>query len=147
MKITIGESYVLIAGGRESPEDLRFNAQAQLQIQQRLRAVHGKALHRGNVMNTLSFQITREHESFAAAELYLLTHAAAIPTSGDITIDTEGGESAHQILWSDAVVHVVDSQQIGVSTIHRYTITGGELALVPPEPVPDPEPPDPEPEV
>lgn len=125
MKIEIG-SYVLCAGGEESPEDLLREAADTIQVVPRLRAAWAKVFNRGNRVHTLRFSITRSHASIKAAEEYLVTHPDAVPTTGDITITTEGAAPTTKTL-KDGTCHAYAARQIGCSTTFTYTITGGEI--------------------
>lgn len=134
MKIEIGESFTLIQGGAESPEDLEVNAECLLQVAEGVRASAPKAFNRGNRATTLKFQITRTYASAGAAEQALFEHPGEIPTEGDITITCEpGGESATVITLSDATVHAFAARQIGLSIQWRYTITAGAVSIEEPE--------------
>lgn len=130
MKIEIGESFTLIAGGAESPEDLEVNAEALVQVAQGVRAAEARVFHRGNVQHRLTFQITRTYASAGAAEAALFEHPAEVPTEGDITITVEPCDATAKVATlTDAAVHVFAARQIGRSIQWRYTITAGGITV------------------
>lgn len=134
MKIEIGESYTLIAGGLESPEDQAVNAQEAVQLIEAIRAASIQAINRGNLARVHTFQITRSYDSIGAAELALFKHPGEIPKSGDITITVEPcDESAPYITLANATVHAYAAVQTGKSIQWRYTITSGACSITEPE--------------
>lgn len=134
MKITLG-NFSLADGGDASPEDLRVNGSYQVQTGQFLRGSVVSLFPRGNQANTITFACTREHASYAAAQAFLFTHAATLPTSGTVTFtseDWEGGVTAYTAVA--AAISGREGSQAGVTTRHQYTIlcgalTGGSLGL------------------
>lgn len=133
MKIVIGGSYTLIAGGAESPEDQEVNAQELLQVAEALRAVSAKAYNRGNLVRTHTFQITREYASIGAAERALFEHPTQVLKTGNIVITFEPCTGSDPyITLTDATVHAYAARQTGVSIRWRYTITSGAGTITTP---------------
>lgn len=128
MKIEIG-AFELFAGGQDSPEYLRISREDSVEPSGPVGAANGRVFNRGGRITRIECQKTKEHATVAAAELYLLEHPDEVPTTGDVTITSEtvGMTAGTEKILKNATVHAFESEQIGCSTIFRYTITGGAL--------------------
>ena len=79
---------------------------------------------RGNVRNTVSFVIDRQHANNEAAVIHILTYPDSLPNQAALRIsqDYEAFQMADACLVSAEIVAL-----IGRSTQIRYTFTGGPL--------------------
>lgn len=127
MRIRIAD--FLLAGDSElAPDSLTIDAERQVQIVQRLRALASKPIARANTLTTISFTVTREHDHVRAAETYLLKHEADIPATGQVTFECEGDDGVESRFAFDAAeLKTTSARQIGVSTLHSYTLIGGRI--------------------
>lgn len=88
---------------------------------------------------TISFQVARLHASIDAAELYCLDHDAAIPSGTfaiPITIKFTTFQPDGTPLYRYLLGGNVESHQLvlplGITTVHSYTITGGQITATEP---------------
>ena len=134
MKILI-DNFSLAAGGTESPEDLRIEGRREVQAVALLRAATATVLPRGNRLNTISFTITREHDTYGDAESFLFAHAATLPASGTVSFYCEDLGGAQVLYTAQAAAIRSDlGTQRGVTTRHAYVVacgplTGGSVGL------------------
>jgi hypothetical protein len=79
---------------------------------------------RGNIRNTISFVVDREHADMAAAAVYLLATPDSLPGQGALRISEgiEAYEMADACLVSAELVLLT-----GRSTQMRFTFTGGAI--------------------
>ena len=82
-------------------------------------------IDRKNEKTVVTFQRTRLHASIAAAEQFILEHADAIPRSGKVEFISDN--SAVTRFLEPAAISVVESSYLGVTTVHRYQIVGGQM--------------------
>lgn len=134
MKITIepatGRPFELAGHGHTSPADLRINGELVAETAEYLRATVVDVFNRGNRRTSVTFSVTREHASVEAAQLYLLRHEVNVPRSGLVTFEAE---QARGSLWMyDAVLNTVSSSHVGATTLHSYSILGGEISNINP---------------
>lgn len=129
MKILIGK-FILCGGVSENEhqENISFSDRQLIQIREYLRGKAAAPADRGNSLITYTFTVTRQHDDLQVAEEYILLHSAAIPRTGDVLFECEGmtGEK-RQLKLTDGVRTEHHAIQIGVSTIHTYTLQGGSL--------------------
>jgi len=129
MKVKI-DNYSLASGNLEGVSNFRINGQRQAQIGQFLRAEDVKVFNRKNLQTNVSFTVTRLHESLMIAEIFILQHDRDVPAQGLVTFiaGDEGGKQIERYL-NAAMIQVSERSFIGVSTMHSYTIIGGELLI------------------
>ena len=132
---TTGQDYWLTGSNpQEWPDQLRVNDQILEQVAEFCRAEQIKTFNRGNARTTVAFNISREHASGAAAEYFILTHAASLSRDGLATfvvVTDSGGEI--EVYLPNAVVRVTGHSHIGCSSHHSYDIIGGKLTLTKPQ--------------
>ena len=110
---------------RESAKDLRIGVSRSSQESKRIRAAGITVFGRSNRKTSISFQIQREHTSYAEAQLFVCSHDLDVPEFGRLMITMDDDSSAS---LEEAVCVQVDSQIIaGVSTITAYAFIGGKL--------------------
>lgn len=132
MKIKIN-NYPLADGALEGVSQFKINGQRVSQVAQFLRAAAVRVFNRGNLQTTVTFAITRAHESLMAAELFILEHDLNLPPQGLVTFTAGGAETQETERYlADAMITVSDREYIGVTTIHHYTVVGGELLKIKP---------------
>lgn len=79
---------------------------------------------RANHTNTRGFQISKQHATHAAAVTWFNTHPDGLGESGLLKI-TAGAATENLV---DAVLVSVDRVELtGVSTVMRYSFTGGQF--------------------
>jgi hypothetical protein len=132
MRILIGKT-VLFEGKLSGPEDgWRVRSVDEVQEIEGLRADYKQVVNRGNTVNVLTLQATRDHGDNRTAEIFALTHKSTLPVSGDITLICESQTGAQTTLTlSDGTIHDVEIEQHGNCTISRYTMSGGEISTYP----------------
>lgn len=90
-------------------------------------------LHRGQRMGSVRFGSARTHESYAAAEAFLLELLRDFPrTTGDVVCEasSDGGSTVlATITFTDATVQLIDFRQVGITTLLTWSVRG---ALVEP---------------
>lgn len=102
--------------------NLSLRASRSAQVTSRIRAASADVYDRGNLIYTLSFDVSRIHATLAAAELYLIDHPAAVPPSGTLTLTTAANTRTF-----DAVLLDISSSHVGLTTRHTYTLNGKRL--------------------
>lgn len=79
---------------------------------------------RGNYSNQLSYAVSKQHASAAAAKAWFHRHPDELPAAGELRI-TEGTDADSM---ADAVLQNVERVELtGRSTVMRYTFTGGQI--------------------
>ena len=129
MKISIGK-FILCGGvsANEHQEDISFSDRQLVQVCEYLRGTAAAPIDRGNSLITYTFTVTREHANLLVAEEYILIHSRDIPRTGDVVFEAESMTGAtKQLTLTDGVRAQHQARQIGVSTIHTYTLQGGAL--------------------
>lgn len=123
----------LATGGRESPAGFQINGQQTVQIAPILRSATAGVYGRGNKYLTITFNITRQHASVAAAQTFLWTHALTLPKSGTAVFYQDNEDT---VVVADAVLTAFEQSYTGRSTKHIYTLAGRSAEVVttlPPE--------------
>lgn len=129
MRVTIGNT-VLAPGGTSGPEQLEKDWEDELDIWHPAgEDGEGRSEPRiqnlGGRVTRVTFEVTREHANFQAAEEYWLTHERTLPRTGAVEIRSEGvGGRFSRIRLPQATLHAGNARIVGKATIHRYTITG-----------------------
>lgn len=121
MEIKIG-SVVLAPGGRSGPSGMTLRFHRSEQIRRAIRAPGVTVFDRKNLIMTCSFKVYRVHDSAAAALVFIFDHSIAANTVGQIEF-IKGATSRK----TNGSCIVEEAVQIGRSTVHTYTLTGGAL--------------------
>jgi len=113
----------------ERPKNITINGQLLTQPGRFLRGTQRRMFNRNNKGTTITFEIAREHASQIAAEDYLLIHSAGLPESGLCRLTAEDPELdiARNFDLENATLSADTSRQVGVTTVHTYTIEGGKI--------------------
>ena len=82
-----------------------------------------KPKNRGNTLLQVRFTVSKVHDSFTAAQLYLMDINSLVPTQGPIRIDFEDQVTTR--LVPDATIEVTPLPILGVRTTLSYTIKYG----------------------
>ena len=130
MKITIdpGSGPVEIAGeGRDGVSEVVINGKRSTQVLQYLRGAYAKPVNRGNLHHTISFSVSREHSSNAAALKYNLLHTASMPEAGLVKFQLTDDALVEKRYLKDAQLLVTSAKVLGVRSIINYQIQGGKI--------------------
>jgi hypothetical protein len=123
MKVKIG-TFFLSNGDDESPQNLSVEERRKSNTADGLRWKQVKLFDRGNRQTTISFKVSRLHDTIAAAESYVLLHGLNVPAQGVAEFVLSDNSS----LFLDAAeCEVTASEHIGVTTNHSYTLIGGQI--------------------
>ena len=130
MKVTFAGT-TLAAGDREAASGFSVQHVRAVQVADYVRGTFGGAWARGNKRNAISFAVSRVHADLETAMEFVLDHPDSLPTSGLLTIETNAGTGDR---WIDnAVLQSVDLvAYAGTTTVHRYSLIGGEVLDVDP---------------
>ena len=82
-----------------------------------------KPRNRGNTLLQVTFTVSKVHDSFTAAQLYLMDINSLVPKQGPIRIDFEDQVTTR--LVPDATIEVTPLPILGVRTTLSYTIKYG----------------------
>ena len=115
----------LAAGGLESPDKLTINGQRNTQPFFGLRSPSAKYRDRQNARTTVSFDITRLHDTTADAQAYMLLHQSTIPGSGTVAFYAQDNK---KYIMENSVVETMHQSHIGRTTKHSYQLTGGQIS-------------------
>jgi len=129
MLVSIG-NYSLCDGTRAGgvgTTRLRFRVNRKIQVQEIFRAEQVSTFDRGNRQTTATFEITRTFPSQEEADVYVLEHEETVPSSGlvSFTAFQPNGQKVVRYLAGGKLESHELIEQIGVTTRHQYTITGG----------------------
>lgn len=128
MKILIGN--ISLARGHdhtEEPYDFSLHHTRQTQMATLLRSSSSKWYDRGNQTITITFSVTKKHDTIESAQQYVIQHAIELnDLSSQLIIIEE--PSQKQFILSDAVMSEVTSSSIGITSTHFYKIIGGNLS-------------------
>lgn len=128
MRIRIGNTW-LAAGGRQSPVDLSVNGQQVIEDAQFFGALAATYYGRGKRSTELTFTVEREHGSLKDAEVFLLTHWADLPRSGDVVVECGIGDDTQSVALKGAVLESMPQGIYrGRSTRVTYTLRGGLIS-------------------
>jgi len=130
MSETITMGAVSLAESTDSVSDIAIDGAQVGQAQAALRAAAVKVRNRGQRAVTVTFTRTHApHASAIAARTFLFTHEIELRDITATTCDFTFGTSEYTL--SDAVLTSHRAVQIGLTTRHTYTLTGGTLAATP----------------
>lgn len=107
------------------PSGLTIVGSVEMQPGKYIRATSAEYFNRGNQTNQVSFSISRAHSSVAAAEAWMLMHTVTVPRAGTVTFNL--GSTSYRLL--NAVLNIPKIEQVGVSVMVDYAITGGLMEL------------------
>lgn len=127
MKITL-DTTTLAAGGAEGPRNLRVSQARGVQQSDFVRATYGDQWARGNIRNTITFEVTRIHGSIREASQFILDHAQSLPSSGLLILaEITADGTSRRFLPGAVLVNVDCLRQVGASTEWAYVLIGGEI--------------------
>lgn len=113
-----------------SAGDITIEADHTRQRVNRVRAANAMFYDRLNLATTVRFSTTRTFSTVAAAELWSLDYDAAMPRTGALVLEsTTGTRYLH-----DAIVSPPDRRVYGCSVALSYTVQGGAISAVNPDP-------------
>jgi hypothetical protein len=132
MRITItapgGSPEALCDHGRESPSGLTPQALRSVEVLSFVQALFAKPKNRGNMLNQLTFSVSKEHTSHTAAQIYLFRLNETVPTVG--TLDIELEDQRTHIEAFNATLEFAPMPIIGVMTTVTYTIKYGAINAI-----------------
>jgi hypothetical protein len=109
----------------------RFETSLQpiLDTLRKFRADYVEIKDRGNRLNSILLQISREHTSSDAAAEYITMQNQAVPNVGllELTFYAADGSERHFFLVDAGVSQGTGGIVIGCTSTHSYSIVGGEL--------------------
>ena len=131
MLVSIG-TYSLCDGTRSGGVGvtrLRFKVDRKLQVAELFRADAISTFDRGNRKTTVTFEVSRTFASQEAADVFILTLEDSLPSTGIVTFTAflPNGQKVVRYLAGGKVQSHEMLEQIGVTTRHQYTITGGTI--------------------
>ena len=117
------------SGGAEArgPEGLRVEGGPQIQAQPFLRAEHVKQFNRGNSRWVATFGVWRTHATLTIAQDFLINHPGTLPTVADMLCTITLNDDSLRYLTTPFVEIVESDQRLGLTTFHRYRLSGGKL--------------------
>jgi hypothetical protein len=108
---------------------LRFKVERKVQVVEAFRAWEISTFDRGNRKSVCTFEVSRTFATQEAADVFVLTLEDSLPSSGIVTFTAflPNGQKVARYLAGGKVESHELVEQIGVTTRHRYTITGGMI--------------------
>jgi hypothetical protein len=144
LSITIGS--LTLATESDAVSELRLGGEIATEVLRGLRAPLAKPVNRGNHLDTVSFSVTRTHESLVEAQKHLVSHYlkfrnlfAAAPTApvvpGTILYNPVATGIHARFAWDSGSVYapyllnatpesLPEGTHTGVTTIFNYTLRG-----------------------
>lgn len=140
MKVTVGpigqpvpKQFVLADHGVTTVADFRFAGQRTIEVVDLIRAADVRIFDRKNRRSTVTFRVSREHDSHAAAEQFIFDHEMACPATGMLTIECITPSGARKYYYIRGVgIEVVEATYKGSTTFHTYNIVGGMITKTKP---------------
>jgi len=130
MRIWIDTTELTSSDAKQWPSDLRFNGRAVTQEGQFLRSAQARMFARSNLKTSIGFKIEREHTSIQSCQVFMFTHYIALPLSGTVKFQSQSSAGSKRLFYlANAAVEVVDFHQIGLRSIHEYSVSGGKPTL------------------
>lgn len=133
MQVSI-DSYPLTDGtlsGGFALSEMRVNVQRIFDVVVPIDAINPECYDRDIRKTVVDFQVTRLHASFAAADIYVADHDAAIPSSGPVLfLPTSGPFSPASNVRFLIHARLISHQLVklnGKATTHAYHIEGGRF--------------------
>lgn len=106
------------------PDGLTVNGRTIAQPLMPIRAAAATIFGRGNLITTLSFQVSRRYTTVASAAIYAATHPGSVVRTGTLTV-TEG---AVVKTMYNAHLEDVQCRHIGATVFITYKVSGGVLS-------------------
>jgi len=136
MLVTIG-NYNLVDGtpqGGLGLTGLRFSVKRKIQIVEPLRSEQAAPINRANKLTTCTFSVIRNFPTQDAADVFLLMHESDLPDSGVVTFIAlkNNGQKVLRYLTAGVIQSQDMTPQVGLTTVHSYTIAGGLMTSMPP---------------
>jgi hypothetical protein len=122
---------VLAGSGPEGTSNFRLNSRTLVQEADFLRAEDGSQFDRKNIRNVVSFRTYKLFADEADAEAWLLERGDTILGRGLVTITCTSANKQIERYLRNAVVKATNGEQIGVTVIIDYEITGGKFRSTP----------------
>lgn len=112
-----------------SPAGLTFDGSRAVQVDEFVRGDYPQFRDRGNKATTISFSVTRMHNSYGEAEIFCLEHENELPIVDDLSITgvKSNGGTIRRIAKKAALQNVRSQHRAGVTTVHSYQFLVGEL--------------------
>lgn len=133
VKITSNDTPPLIAVLCDSPDPLpvfglTVNGERQIAVVPLYQSLYAAIHNKKNRVNRISFQVSRLHESEAAATAFLLDHDGEIPEYGTIEIraTSEDGTSIARWFTNSGVPSVSLVRRNNLTTVWRYELIAGQ---------------------
>jgi hypothetical protein len=134
LKSTTGES-TLCHGATQGavdkhvgPTGLRVSGPIQMQPATAMRAVAATPYNRGNKIVRVAFQVVRQCATAAAAEKFCFQYQRDVLRAGTLHIFAESSAGAYEIMQlANTVLEDVQAEQIGLTVLISYTLSGGAL--------------------
>ena len=86
---------------------------------------YARSKSRGNVLNQITFSVTRQHADYAAAEKYILLLNDNYPDAGDLIIELS--DRITRCIARGATLEISAAPPIGISTTTTYIIKCGKI--------------------
>lgn len=128
MKITHGSNVLAEDAKLIWSSGMRVDTSLEVQTTQGLRAAYAKHRARGNMQNSVSFTVTRRHDSVEEAEEFYLSHAQEVSGKADANFECGEPGDTEVLSMNGANLHVSAISRRGVTTTHTYLLAGGEIA-------------------
>ena len=112
-----------------SAADFRLSGRRLVQEATYVRADAGKALDRGNLLETITFSTWRLFDTVNEADLFVLDYHRTMPYTGTlrlVSLIAGGGESNRYL--NDAVIDPPEFLKAGASVQLTYTARGGAIS-------------------
>ena len=127
MKITLA-NVTIAAGGLEGPRNLRISQARGIQQADVVRGTFGEQWARGNIRNTITFEVTRLHDSLRGSSQFVLDHPQSLPESGLLILAEVTPEGTSRRFIEDAVLANIEClRQTGQTTEWAYVFLCGEI--------------------
>lgn len=128
--MTITHAGTLIAS--DSPfakiEGLQVATTLKVQTRRMVRASAARHRAKGAKRSQITFSVRRSHASAAEASDFYLTHAQEISGPGAAAIICGEPGDTQELTLAAAQLTAQGVTRSGIQTIHRYTLTGGEIS-------------------
>lgn len=118
----------------DSPDPLpsynfTLNGQRVLQVVDLFRASSIRVYGRGNRRVSISFEVTRHHDSILDAVEFIIDHEADVPEEGTAVFDFTDDDGGSMSRWMEycGVESVQCVQHIGTTTRWAYSLIGSTL--------------------
>jgi len=131
MRVKIND-FVLCDGltdATQSPANLAVTEQRTTQVAKGLRWTSSKTLDRQNKETHISFQVTRrwdQNGGLGAAQKFLINHGQDVPNNGLVEFTFYDKSKSYLNVTQ---VQTVEGKHTGTTTIHHYTLIGGQTQV------------------